>query len=68
MTVSQKAALEKYFADLDGVRDTIPLYCQEDKIRGAMQLLLDTEDMTYNEYEEYDNRLRTKIWQLEDKV
>lgn len=68
MTVSQKAALEKYFADLDGARDTITLYCQEDKIRGAMQLLLDTEDMTYNEYEEYDNRLRTKIWQLEDKV
>lgn len=68
MTVSQKAALEKYLADLDGARDTITLYCQEDKIRGAMQLLLDTEDMTYNEYEEYDNRLRTRIWQLEDKV
>lgn len=68
MTVSQKAALEKYFAELEGAKDSISLYLREDMLRGAMQLLLDTEDMTYNEYEEYDNRLRTKIWQLEDKV
>lgn len=68
MTVAQKAALEKYLADLDGAKDTFRLYTYEDRIRGAMQLLLDTEDMTYNEYEEYDNRLRTRIWQLEDKV
>jgi hypothetical protein len=68
VTVAQKAALEKYFAELEGAKDSIALYLQEDKLRGAMQLLLDTEDMTYNEFEEYDNRLRTKIWQLEDKV
>ncbi len=65
MTVSQKAALEKYLADLDGAKDSIALYLQEDMLRGAMQLLLDTEDMTYNEYEEYDNRLRTKVWSKE---
>ncbi len=65
MTVSQKAALEKYLADLDGAKDSIALYLQEDMLRGDMQLLLDTEDMTYNEYEEYDNRLRTKVWSKE---
>ena len=65
MTVAQKAALEKYLADLDGAKDTFRLYTYEDRIRGAMQLLLDTEDMTYNEYEEYDNRLRTKVWSKE---
>ncbi len=65
MTVSQKAALEKYLADLDGAKDSIALYLQEDMLRGAMQLLLDTEDMKYNEYEDYDNRLRTKVWSKE---
>lgn len=68
MTVAQKAVIDRYFVDLDSARNYYQLYTAEDKIRGALQLLLDTEDMTYNEYEEYDNRLRTKIWQLEDKV
>jgi hypothetical protein len=59
------AALERYFVDMRSVRDCVRLYSAEDKIRGAMQLLLDIQDMTYNEYEQYDDRLRKTVWELE---
>jgi len=51
--------------DMRSARDCVRLYSAEDKIRGAMQLLLDIQDMTYNEYEQYDDRLRKTVWELE---
>ncbi len=65
MTPAQTAALERYFVDMKSARDCVRLYSAEDKIRGAMQLLLDIQDMTYNEYEQYDDRLRKTVWELE---
>lgn len=67
MTVAQTAAIERYFADMEGARDCYQLYTAEDKIRGALQLLLDTQDLSYNEYEVYDDRLRKKVWQAEQR-
>lgn len=65
MTPAQMASLERYFVDMRSSRDCVRLYSAEDKIRGAMQLLLDIQDMTYNEYEQYDDRLRKTVWELE---
>ena len=66
MTAAQKAAIERYFIDLENVKDSFQLYTGEDKIRGALLLLLDTQELTSAEYHEWDRKLLDKVSEIED--
>ena len=65
MTHAQISAIEQYLFDLEGVRDVFQLYTSEDKITGALQLLLDTGEMDNNTYNVWYKRLHDKVNEIE---
>lgn len=65
MTHAQISAIEQYLIDLEGVRDVFQLYTSEDKITGALQLLLDTGEMDNNTYNVWYKRLHDKVNEIE---
>ena len=65
MTHAQISAIEQYLIDLEGVRDVFQLYTSEDKITGALQLLLDTGEMDNNTYNVWHKRLHDKVNEIE---
>lgn len=67
MTPAQKAAIDRYFVDLNSVRDSFQLYLSEDKIRGALMLLSDTGELTREEYSKYDNHLLSEVRRIEEE-
>ena len=67
MTPAQRGVLDRYFSDLDGVRNSYQLYTSEDKIRGALIFLLDTQVINSEEYDEWDRKLLAKVDMLEDR-
>ena len=67
MTPAQRGVLDRYFSDLDVVRNCYQLYTAEDKIRGALIFLLDTQVITSTEYNEWDRKLLAKVDMLEEK-
>lgn len=65
MTHAQISAIEQYLIDLGGVRDVFQLYTSEDKITGALQLLLDTGEMDNNTYNVWYKKLHDKVNEIE---
>lgn len=65
MTHAQISAIEQYLIDLEGVRDVFQLYTSEDKITGALQLLLDTGEMDNNTYNVWYKKLHDKVNEIE---